>query len=309
MEALRQLPPNPRGDRRPPGAGDRPMRRGRPLVARPRALPAPMTPAPAGARGRRSLESTRMRRAAPRATNARVPPFRRPRAQLSSDSGSGGIGIVLPIVLGALLLAAIIVAVVRRRRRTDRPRVSVMTRSRGVARRLALTTLALATAVAFWAPAEAGAERGITTGIAVPEAQSLTSSVRDLWLDRTADANADLVRIDVVWRRVVGSARPANPRDPADPAYDFSRIDAGVRGAEQRGLKVLFTLYGAPDWAEGSNRPSGLDPGAWRPDPGRVWCLRQRVGEAVFGELHSGGRTVAAAARPLLRGLERAKPG
>jgi hypothetical protein len=32
------------------------------------------------------------------------------------DSGSSGIGIVLPIVLGVLLLAAIVVMVVRRRR-------------------------------------------------------------------------------------------------------------------------------------------------------------------------------------------------
>ena len=79
--------------------------------------------------------------------------------------------------------------------------------------------------------------------------------------------NAELVRIDVLWRRFVGSSRPSNPRDPADPAYDFSRLDAAVRDAERRGLKVLFTVFLAPDWAEGPGRPDGLRPGAWRPNP------------------------------------------
>jgi hypothetical protein len=169
-----------------------------------------------------------------------------------------------------------------------------MTRSRAVAPRLVLITLAIATAVAFWAPAEAGAKRGITTGIAVPEAQSPTSSERDLWLDRTAKANSDVVRIDVVWRRVVGSARPANPRDPADPAYDFSRIDGGVRAAEQRGLEVLFTLYGAPDWAEGPNRPDGLNPGVWRPDPGEYGAFA-----SALARRYSGSFTPATGLQPL----------
>jgi hypothetical protein len=145
--------------------------------------------------------------------------------------------------------------------------VSVTIRRRGVAPGLVLTTLALATAVAFLAAGDAEAERGITTGIAVPEAQS-SDSVRDLSLDGTAQANADLIRFDVLWRNLVGSQRPTNPRDPADPAYDFSRLDAAVRGAEQRGLKVHFTVYSAPAWAEGPNRRGGLESGAWRPDPG-----------------------------------------
>jgi hypothetical protein len=123
-------------------------------------------------------------------------------------------------------------------------------------------------AVAFLIPSEAGAKRGITTGVAAPaDYLSLDGSVRGFAFEKTAEANADLVRIDVIWRDVVGSAPPANPSDPADPAYDFSRLDSAVRDAERRGLKVLFTVFLAPDWAEGPGRPDGLRPGAWRPNP------------------------------------------
>lgn len=133
--------------------------------------------------------------------------------------------------------------------------------------RLVLAGLSLAAVVALFYPAQAGAKRGITTGIAAPEYQSLDAALRDQWFNRTVQGNADLVRVDVVWRTAVGSRRPANPRDPADPAYDFSRYDAAVREAERRGLKVLFTVYLAPDWAEAPGRPDGLRPGAWRPNP------------------------------------------
>jgi hypothetical protein len=161
---------------------------------------------------------------------------------------------------------------------------------------LTFAASSVAMVVALLIPSEAGAKRGITTGIAVPEALSPDSSVRDLWLDRTAEANADLVRIDVVWRRVVGSARPANPRDPADPAYDFSRIDAGVRGADQRGVEVLFSLYGAPDWAEGPNRPDGVNPGAWRPDSGEYGAFG-----SALATRYSGSFTPATGLPPLPR--------
>jgi hypothetical protein len=161
-----------------------------------------------------------------------------------------------------------------------------------VASRLVLAALS----VAFFAPPEAGAERGITAGIAAPEYQSLDGGSRDLWFNRTVEGNAELVRIDVVWNRVVGSQRPADPRDPADPAYDFSRLDAAVRAAEQRGLKVHFTVYSAPDWASGPNRPAGFRPSAWRPDPGEYG----NFGSAL-AKRYSGSFSPAAGVSPLPR--------
>jgi len=158
----------------------------------------------------------------------------------------------------------------------------------GVGSRLALAALSVAATAALVPPAEARANRGIDTGITVPEAQSPDPSVRDLWLDRTVETNADMVRLDVVWREVVGFQRPVDPADPTDPAYDFSRLDAAVRGAQQRGLTVLLTVYSAPAWAEGPNRPDGATPGTWRPDPGEYGSFGRALAKRYSGTFSPG---------------------
>jgi hypothetical protein len=161
---------------------------------------------------------------------------------------------------------------------------------------LAVAMLSVAGLAALLAPADAGATRGITTGIAVPESKSADAAVRRLWLDRTVEANADLIRIDVIWREVVGSQPPASPGDPADPAYDFSGVDAAVREAQQRGLKMLFTVFAAPEWAEGPGRPEGVPAGAWKPDA-------DAFGEfgAALARRYSGNFSPAAGLPPLPR--------
>ena len=90
---------------------------------------------------------------------------------------------------------------------------------------------------------------------------------RNQWFDLTVEANADIVRITPDWRANVGDDPPANPRDPADPAYDFFGLDQVVREANARGLQVLFTIGFAPSWAEGPNPPPGTPSGTWKPDP------------------------------------------
>jgi hypothetical protein len=89
------------------------------------------------------------------------------------------------------------------------------------------------------------------------------------WLGRSAAAGADLVRIDIGWVAPGGTRRPPgfDARDPADPAYDFSRADAAIRAADEQGLQVIAAFTGAPGWAEGPGRPSDAPPGSWRPDP------------------------------------------
>jgi hypothetical protein len=169
-----------------------------------------------------------------------------------------------------------------------------------VASRLTLGALSVAAAVALAAPAEAHADRGIDTGITVQEAQSPDPSVRDLWLDRTVASNSDILRLDVLWRSIVGSQRPADPADPADPAYDFSRLDAAVRGAEQRGLKVLFTVYRAPDWAEGPDHPEGVPAGVWKPDPAEYGRFGSALAKRYSGSFSPAG----AAALPRVRYFE-----
>ena len=93
---------------------------------------------------------------------------------------------------------------------------------------------------------------------------SINAQERSLWMDRTVEANASIVRVNVYWNSVATS-KPADPRNPGDPAYSFHTIDNAIRGAEDRGLDVLLTSFRAPPWAEGEGRPSNASPGTWKP--------------------------------------------
>ena len=94
-----------------------------------------------------------------------------------------------------------------------------------------------------------------------------TADDRAPWLTRAVDSGSDILRIDVGWN---AGRRPADPRNPADPAYTFTRADAAIADARARGLRVLASFTGAPAWAEGPGRPAGADPGSWKPDPQAV---------------------------------------
>jgi hypothetical protein len=54
------------------------------------------------------------------------------------------------------------------------------------------------------------------------------------------------------WRDVA-TARPANPRDPADPAYKWpSSLDAVVAEADRNGIRTALMVKRTPDWANGN---------------------------------------------------------
>ena len=122
-----------------------------------------------------------------------------------------------------------------------------------------LTSLALlSAATASVATFETGITRSnvFTTG---------SSDQRNLWFDRTAQAGAGVLRIDVVWRSIAPAVRPANPASPF--AYDFSGFDDSILRAQQRGLEVMLTVFVAPSWAEAPGRSASAAVGTWKPDP------------------------------------------
>ena len=125
-----------------------------------------------------------------------------------------------------------------------------------------LAALALSAA----APGSASAAGNIKTGIADGTFFDVRSSVRNQWFDRASAENIQLVRLGVNWS-FIGGTRPGDPTNPADPAYRWTSLDRAVRGADARGLDVMFMLNTAPKWAEGANRPSGAQQGSWKPDP------------------------------------------
>ena len=74
-------------------------------------------------------------------------------------------------------------------------------------------------------------------------------------LDRARDANVVLVRTIVSWTDVAPN-RPAEPADPFDPAYRLDDVDDLVRRAQQRGIELLITIWGTPEWANGGRPPN-----------------------------------------------------
>ena len=65
---------------------------------------------------------------------------------------------------------------------------------------------------------------------------------------RLAATGASVIRVDMRWDRIA-TRRPANPRDPADRAYDWGQYDRIVSAARRSGVRLLFTVWGTPAWA------------------------------------------------------------
>jgi hypothetical protein len=92
--------------------------------------------------------------------------------------------------------------------------------------------------------------------------------------DLARDAHARIARITVYWADHVpaGSDPPAgfDARNPADPGYNWTAIDAFVRAAGERGIDPLITTLKAPTWAEGDDAADRAqrtgDPGTYHPN-------------------------------------------
>ena len=113
----------------------------------------------------------------------------------------------------------------------------------------------------FVAPSPASASRPLTTGLA---------AISDKWgFDHAARAKASIARDTVNWS-ATAPHRPVLPRNPADPAYNWTVTDDFVKNASRRGLTVLLTVYRAPAWAEGPGSQNARHDGTWKPDPGAL---------------------------------------
>ncbi len=117
--------------------------------------------------------------------------------------------------------------------------------------RIALLASVVVSALAVSAAQPAQASRFMKIGI-YDEAQTLYGPV-----DKTYPAlealHTQVIRLNLYWGGRFGVARtkPATPTDPADPAYDWALYDRTVDYAQQYGMKVLFSIYGTPGWANG----------------------------------------------------------
>jgi hypothetical protein len=147
-----------------------------------------------------------------------------------------------------------------------------------------LISVLLASLVVLGAAPAAQAERKLTTGFF--DNTVFVADAPGPWLDRTAALGGGLVRIDAGWPVRDRQTKPAgfDPRDPADPNYDFSRLDRAVIAAEQRGIIPMMGINGAPRWAEGPGRPADAPVGTWKPDPGEIRDLAFAVATRYSGD-------------------------
>lgn len=125
----------------------------------------------------------------------------------------------------------------------------------------ALLTLGLAAGAAL--PGQAAA-RPFVTGI------SGIGDYNPLSFSKTREAGAQFVRLVVDWPEIAPKSQPGSwePENPADPHYDWTYMDTGVRKAVAAGLTPVLLIDGAPTWAQRCTSPPGLqDSELCDPDP------------------------------------------
>jgi hypothetical protein len=107
-----------------------------------------------------------------------------------------------------------------------------------------------ALAVALLCVPTAGAARGMLVGLLDEAAlYDEPTSVFPLM----EQARTQVLRVNLYWGGRIGVAdrRPARATDPADPAYDWTLYDRTVNYAAQHRIRILFSIYGTPGWANG----------------------------------------------------------
>ena len=110
-------------------------------------------------------------------------------------------------------------------------------------------SIVLLAGLAGLAPASAPAKRHMLVGI-FDDSETLGYTARAFPLLKTL--RVQIVRSNLYWGGVPGvarSRRPAHPTNPADPAYNWAPYDALVKTAAENKIKVLFSIFGTPGWA------------------------------------------------------------
>jgi hypothetical protein len=97
----------------------------------------------------------------------------------------------------------------------------------------------------------ASASRNLKIGI-LDEANTLYGSP-EYSFPILRQLRTQVLRVNLYWggRFGVAGERPTNPTNPRDPAYDWSLYDRLVHFSSQYRLKVVFSVYGTPGWANG----------------------------------------------------------
>ena len=104
--------------------------------------------------------------------------------------------------------------------------------------------------VALAAAAPASASKWLQLGV-VDTTEAIGNTPR--FSNTLTTLRPQIVRVMLFWGGILGVARerPRNGANPEDPAYEWDRYDAAVTAASQRGVRVVFSIFGTPWWANG----------------------------------------------------------
>ncbi len=117
-------------------------------------------------------------------------------------------------------------------------------------------------------PGQAGSAAKLQPSVTAPSLTTTTPSgkhraLRAIWgpakLPSGASAiptykrlGVDVIQVQVQWSDVA-LRRPAEPRDPTDPAYRWpDALDAEIRDAADAGIQIAVMVKSTPDWANGN---------------------------------------------------------
>ncbi|MFL5906019.1 MAG: cellulase family glycosylhydrolase [Solirubrobacterales bacterium] len=167
--------------------------------------------------------------------------------------------------------------------------------------------MACALFVALALPAAAPAARGLTTGFQADEYVSSDPAERSLWIDRTQQAGAGIVRLSVSWLGVAaGNTPPPDPTNPGSASYNFSQFDQAIRDLEARGITVMLNVGPpSPPWAEAPGRPASFPPGRWKPqNPQDFADFMQAVAARYSGNFDPDGPVGPARPLPAVQAVE-----
>jgi hypothetical protein len=185
---------------------------------------------------------------------------------------------------------------------------------RPFARRWFVTLLAAFTLVLAGGTVDVASARPLVTGVNAP------GEWDPLAFQKVRQAGARMAGIPVYWSEVAPVQEPSSwqPGDPADPNYNWVRVDAAVSDAVNGGLTPLLVVESAPTWAQRCQSPPELGEAVCDPDPGaladfakaaatrfsgsfgglprvRFWQgLNEPNLSLFFGPQYEGGRPIAA---------------
>lgn len=144
----------------------------------------------------------------------------------------------------------------------------------------------MAAAAAFVVALAAVASTATAAGplrTAVVEPSDFALSDADTIYSRIRGAGATLVRTTLSWYAIAPrDKRPADPTNPNDPGYDWSRSDAKVQEAFAHGLEPYLVVTDAPVWARVGQKGAGAPP-----TPGDLAAFMRAAAERYSGR-HAG---------------------